>query len=141
MSQSDKMPSGRVCTRSAVDDTGKCWHHSERLAPQRQRWARKGGHTGGPGRKGLREARRELRALKKSVASLARICASGRGYEVHPYRRDDVRDTLELTRQYVRLTELQMALGLTAEEAEADAPDRLKAEDLAPLVGDPPDEG
>ncbi|MDP9475956.1 MAG: hypothetical protein M3R38_09755 [Actinomycetota bacterium] len=52
-----------------------------------------------------------------------------------------MRDTLELTRQYVRLTELQMALGLTAEEAEADAPDRLKAEDLAPLVGDPPDEG
>ena len=77
----------------------------------------------------MRAARREIGELKKVVARLARLTATGMADDYLQYRRDDVADTLALMKGYIRLCELQMALGMTESEARADV-DRLTADEV-----------
>ncbi|PLS86198.1 MAG: hypothetical protein CYG60_08520, partial [Actinobacteria bacterium] len=57
-------------------------------------------------------------------------------------RTRDVRDTIALTKEYIRLCELQMALGMNEAEARKGAAERLTAgEVLGALEGDPPEGG
>ncbi len=103
-------------------------------------YAKRGGERGGPGRRNLRAARREIGELKKAVASLARLTATGHADDYLRYRVDDVRDTLALVKGYIRLAELQIALGQTEEEARKDAAGRLTADKvLDALEADAPE--
>lgn len=79
--------------------------------------------------------------MKAAVKRLAYLIAHGVGDHFIESRERDVRDVLALTREYVRLCELQIKLGMSDEEARTDAPDRLTASEVvAALEGDPHDE-
>ncbi|PLS83681.1 MAG: hypothetical protein CYG60_21540, partial [Actinobacteria bacterium] len=108
-----EQPNGRVCTRTAYDTSGKCYHHSPLTAERRRKYATRGGHAGGPGKKNLRAARREIGELKGAVKRLAFLIASGVGDHFIDSRERDVRDVLALTKAYIRLSELQVELGMT----------------------------
>ncbi len=136
-----EQPNGRVCARTAYDTSGKCYHHSPLTAERRRKYASRGGHTGGPGRRNLRAARREIGELKKAVARLARLTAAGRAEAYLRYRVDDVRDTIALVKGYIRLSELQIELGMNEDEARKDAAERLTADELLDTLGNTPDEG
>ncbi len=112
------------------------------MAERRKKYATRGGRAGGPGRRNLRAARREIGELKKAVARLARLTATGRADDYLQYRRDDVRDTLALTKEYIRLCELQIELGMNEDEARKDAAERLTVDEvLRALEADPQEEG
>ncbi len=137
-----EQPNGRVCARTAYDTSGKCYHHSPLTAERRRKYASRGGHTGGPGRRNLRAARREIGELKRAVAYLARHTATGMAAHLLGDRTRDVRDTIALTKEYIRLCELQMALGMNEAEARKGAAERLTADEvLGALEGDPPEGG
>lgn len=133
-----EQPNGRVCTRTAYDTSGKCYHHSPLTAERRRRYASRGGHMGGPGRRNLRAARREIGELKEALKRLAFLIAHGVGDSLIESRE---RDVLALTREYLRLTELQLKLGMDEAEARKDAAERLTADELLGALGKPPDEG
>ncbi len=133
-----KQPNGRVCTRTAYDSSGKCWHHSPLTADRRRKYASRGGHTGGPGRRNLRAARREISELKYAVKRLAFLIAHGVGDAFIESREHDVRDVLALTKAYIRLSELQVELGMTEDEARKDAAERLTAEEVLGALKDDP---
>ncbi len=133
---------GTPCTKYAFDASGKCWGHSEATKEKRVRYASMGGKRGGPGKRGLRAARREIRGLKKAVAHMTRVSTLGIHADLRPGAQDAIDRTVSLARAYIRLCELEMKLGQTDEEARKDAPDRLTAPELgAALEGDPHDEG
>ncbi len=129
---------GKVCARTEYDASSRCYHHSPLTAERRRKYATRGGHTGGPGKKNLRAARRELRDLKKAVARLARLTAYGVAADYLPYRVDDMKDTHALLKGYIRLCELEIEMGQTDEEARKDAAERLTADEVvAALEADP----
>ncbi len=135
-----EQPNGRVCARGAFDSSGRCYLHSPQQAERRRKYASRGGHTGGPGRRNLRAARREIGELKEALKRLAFLIAHGVGDSLIESRERDVRDVLALTREYLRLTELQLKLGMDEAEARKDVAERLAADELLGALGDSRDE-
>ncbi len=133
-----EQPNGRICTRAAYDTSGRCYHHSPLTTERRKKYATRGGHAGGPGRRNLRAARRELGELKRAVARLARLTATGTAEYFHDDRTRDVADTIALVKGYIRLTELQVELGMNEDEARKDAAERLTAEEVLGALKDDP---
>ncbi len=132
------MPSGRVCARTAYDESNRCYLHSPHTAARRRKYASMGGQRGGPGRRNLRAARREISELKGALKRLTVLVAYGVGDSLIESRERDIRDTLALVREYLRLSELGLKLGMTDREAREDAAERLTASELeAALEGEP----
>lgn len=112
-------PNSKVCTRSAYDESGLCYHHSPHTADKRRRYASRGGQRGGRGHLSLRVARREISELKSLVKYLARHTATGTldlamidGATVW-----NVEKTLELVKVYLQLCQMGIKLGMTEEDS------------------------
>jgi hypothetical protein len=112
-------PNSKTCIRYAYDESGLCYHHSPHTAQRRSRNASLAGRRGGKGRLSTKVARREIRDLRSVLKYLAAHTATGtldlaiiKG-PVHWH----VDRTIDLVKNYVRLCELEMKLGMTEEES------------------------
>ncbi len=80
-----------------------------------------------------------MRELKRAVSYMIRISTLGIHGDLHPGAAAAIERTVSLSRAYIRLCELELAMNKTESEARED--ERLDARELLDALEDRPDEG